>query len=156
MKLIDTKDHHGAKGILHSGGQLDKWAEDIFDTASVSFGRRNLATLHAHIDNALALGGWSAEAPLHSEYQLTVRSLKLRTAFHLQAGGNASRLAYDLLKLQYLYSAGKIDAAIYGLPVRTCARELGQNLASFDRAAGELDLFEQIITCPIFLIGYSN
>jgi len=156
MRVVEVKDYRNAIAVLNAGSGTADWARGIFDASDVDFGRRRVADLHARINDSLVSCGWSGEVQLHSDYQLTIRSLRERFAFHVQITGNASRLAYDLLKLQYLNSISRIDAAVYALPTTECARQIGQNLASYDRAARELDLFATIITCPIMLIGYSN
>lgn len=156
MRVAEVKDHRNAVAVLNARSETAEWARTIFDAPEVDFARRRVADLHAHINDSLVSCGWSGEVQLHPGYQLTIRSLRERFAFHVQITGNASRLAYDLLKLQYLSSINRIEAAIYALPTTECAREIGENLASYDRAARELDLFATIITCPIMLIGYSN
>src|SRR4051794_2086233 len=118
LRLVDMKNHHGAEAVLRDAGNVDLWAKRLFTADGVRFGRRRLEALRDHISTGLAGAGWSSEVQLHPEYQLTIRSCRNRLAFHVQISGNASRLAYDLLKLQYLRSIGRIDAAIYGLPIR--------------------------------------
>ncbi len=59
----------------------------------------------------------------------------------------------DLLKLQLLFSRKKIAGAILLLYSKVSARELGENLAHFDRLTRELELFKEIITVPALVFG---
>ncbi len=67
--------------------------------------------------------------------------------------GNMSRFYADLLKLEYLFKDRKAIAAVYIIPTKRRAREMGSNLAHFERFVEELDLFKDIITVPTLVIG---
>jgi hypothetical protein len=64
-----------------------------------------------------------------------------------------SRFYADLLKLQYLFQKGVISKAIYLLPSKHNAKIIGGNVAHYERMTKELQLFNDIITLPIYIIG---
>ena len=66
---------------------------------------------------------------------------------------NKARSAVDLLKIQHLYSTGKIRQAIYIVLSGEAARKVASNLANAETLKRELEVFKKIITCPILLIG---
>jgi hypothetical protein len=55
--------------------------------------------------------------------------------------------------LQYLYKQGRINSAIYILPTKHLASNIGSNLANFERLTTELKLFHEVITLPMLVIG---
>ena len=61
---------------------------------------------------------------------------------------------YDLLKLQYLFSRNKIEAAALAVPTKSGALSLGSNIANYDRLCGELQLYDRIITLPILVVAF--
>jgi hypothetical protein len=65
-----------------------------------------------------------------------------------------SRVFYDLLKLQYLFTKNKIEAAALAVPTKSGAQLLGSNIANFERLCGELQLYDRIITLPILVIAF--
>ena len=74
-------------------------------------------------------------------------------AFQLQTG-NISRYAYDLLKLQHLYSKHEIESAILAVPTKTAASKIGSNIANVERIWNEINIFDRFITLPIMLIAF--
>lgn len=65
-----------------------------------------------------------------------------------------SRAPYDLLKLKYLYTAKRIEAAALALPTKAGAQALGSNIAHADRVSAELKLFSRIVSIPILLVAF--
>jgi hypothetical protein len=143
--------HKGAEEeVLNRDG---KWLLSLYNTKDVNVEPRGGALIREYTRQQLLLKGWSGEVTINNEYDLTVFSKKDDLAFQIQTG-NASRAPYDLLKLQYLYAERSIAAAVLALPTKAAAKVLGDNIASFDRVHGELDLFDRIITVPILLLGF--
>ena len=70
--------------------------------------------------------------------------------------GNVGRIYADLLKLQTLYTRGNITAGIILIPQIKTAKELGSNMASYERLIRELPIFSQVITMPIVVIGFDG
>lgn len=116
------------------------------------FRRRRSKQLRTRILRCLASLGWSGEVRLSPDAAITVTSMQQQVALCLQTG-NMSRFYADMLKLQYLYTTGKACGAIYIIPTKLSAREMGDNLAHFDRFVKELTLFANIITVPVVVIG---
>jgi hypothetical protein len=96
--------------------------------------------------------GWSAEVRLHPQRRISLTSVKERVGLCLQTG-NMARFYADLLKLQLQFAGGKIDSAVYILPTKDAARQIGSNIANFERFTAELRIFEPVITIPILVIG---
>ncbi len=67
--------------------------------------------------------------------------------------GNMSRLYADLLKLQYCYLRRGMRGAIFLVMKRRTAVRLGKNLAQYERLVSELDLFREIVTLPLLVLG---
>jgi ABC-type siderophore export system fused ATPase/permease subunit len=68
--------------------------------------------------------------------------------------GNMARFYADLLKLQLLFSKGRIRQAVYILPTRRSARVIGENMAQFERLVDELEIFAEVISVPMLVIGF--
>jgi hypothetical protein len=100
----------------------------------------------------LATLGWSSKVKLSYHSQISITATNGEFALCLQTG-NMSRFYADLLKLQYLYQKGAVRSAIYILPMKQGAQRMGSNLAHFERFTAELDLFKEVISVPIFVIG---
>ena len=96
--------------------------------------------------------GWSAKVRLHQISQISITAIKGDTGLCLQTG-NVSRVYADLLKLQYLFLHKVILSSVYILPSKTLADEVGSNAANFERMKKELELFYEIVTIPILMIG---
>ena len=70
--------------------------------------------------------------------------------------GNVARTYADMLKLQALYTDGKINAGVLVLPVKECADTFGKNVANFERFLRELlYVFSKVITVPLLVVGFS-
>lgn len=127
----------------------------ILHRCKVEMKKYSIADFKNYLLPAIKRGGWSDEFYLDRNSKITISSIKGKTGLCIQTG-NAARLYADLLKLQTLYARGTITAGIIILPVGTCARSLGTNLASYERAVRELDIFKQVITTPLVVIGFDN
>lgn len=117
-----------------------------------SFRLNSAAELREKISIILRGQGWSEDVRLAVESKISITAMHGSTALCLQTG-NMGRFYADLLKLQYLFANGKATAAIYIIPTKRCAKEIGSNVANFERLVEELILFESIITIPILVIG---
>ena len=99
--------------------------------------------------------GWSGEYRLDSDSKITISSYMQGVGLCFQTG-NAGRVYADLLKLQTLYVKGNITAGIILIPTALTAKELGSNMANYERLVRELPLFSQVITMPIVVIGFDG
>lgn len=118
--------------------------------------RRNSSReLRSAILDRLRRSGWSDTVRLRARRGLTITSMSGQTGLCLQTG-NMARFYADLIKLQAQFAEGKITSAIYILPKRGAARLLGSNIANYERFTAELEMFQEVITVPIFVIGFEQ
>ncbi len=152
MKHAWVYDHHNAKAEWEKR-ELYEWLTDIFAVPKIALKAKCTPSIRAHVDKEFENEGWALDVKVDQEFNLTVSALKDDMAFQLQTG-NMSRAPYDLLKLQYLFHANKIECAALALPTKVAASKIGSNLANADRVANELKLFDRVITVPIMLIAF--
>ncbi|HLI94464.1 MAG TPA: BglII/BstYI family type II restriction endonuclease [Candidatus Baltobacteraceae bacterium] len=143
-------DHHGGAAMLNRG--CVESAKTVIAGLTLSKRDRTTAKVRARILDGLHHAGWSDETKLDPGSAMTVTSVKNSVGLCLQTG-NMGRIYADLLKLQLLFSRKKIVGAVIILYSRITARELGQNLANFDRLTKELEIFREIITVPAIVFG---
>lgn len=152
MQFAESYSHHNGKDQW-SVRELDEWLTDVFAIPNLAIGPGCTVGVRDHVKVELAKEGWAYDVKIDQNYDLTVFGTKSDLAFHLQTG-NISRAAYDLLKLQHLWQAQRIQAAALALPTKQAANKIGSNIANFERVMSELDLFDRTITVPIYLIGF--
>jgi hypothetical protein len=149
------------EGYSHRNGnvewekrELDEWITDVFNAPSIKFEAHATSAIRDHIRGELTAQGWSDEVPIAPTLgAVTIFSQKDDLAVQIQTG-NVSRVFYDLLKLQYLFTKNKIEAAALAVPTKSGAQLLGSNIANFERLCGELQLYDRIITLPILVIAF--
>jgi hypothetical protein len=152
MKLAFTDEHH--KGdVIWADRDLFEWVTDVFEAPGISIRPKCTTVIRQHVADEFQKEGWALDVRIDQEVGLTVFAIKDDLAFQLQTG-NMSRAPYDLLKLQYLYTSGKIEGAALALPTKACASKIGDNIANFERVAKELEVFDRVITVPILLIAF--
>jgi hypothetical protein len=105
----------------------------------------------ALIERSFSADGWASRVPVLGS-NLTISFLRQRTAVCLQLG-NVARTYADLLKLQALFAAGRIEDSVIVVPDENLSRDLGSNHASFDRLEREFELFSEVINVPALLVG---
>jgi hypothetical protein len=132
---------------------LRDWITDVFEAPAIRLRPGVTNDIRSHVRTEFEKEGWALNIKIDPDYDLTVFALRDDLAVHLQTG-NMSRAPYDLLKLQYLFSAKKIEAAALALPTKAGAQALGSNIAHADRVSSELKLFSRIITIPILLVAF--
>ncbi|AEG58669.1 BglII/BstYI family type II restriction endonuclease [Desulforamulus ruminis] len=99
--------------------------------------------------------GWPKDILLDDQSKITITSKLNEVGLCVQLG-NVSRVYYDLLKLQALFTKGFISSGIIVVPILQAAKALGSNLASYERLVKELNIFNQVITMPLVVIGFSE
>ena len=67
--------------------------------------------------------------------------------------GNVARYYTDIMKLEKAYKEGEIKYGIYILPTKDRAKDIGSNIANFEKARDELREFRNIIEVPLVLYG---
>lgn len=152
MKLDATYSHHNGVDIWQER-DLYEWATDIFEAPKIKVGEVSTTVIRDHVKGELGNRGWAFNVRIDAEVDLTVFARKDDLAFQLQTG-NISRYAYDLLKLQHLYSKREIEGAILAVPTKEGAMKIGSNVAYAERIWNELNIFDRFITLPIMLIAF--
>jgi hypothetical protein len=132
---------------------LSDWLTDLFEAPSIQIEARCTGHIRTHIREELTNAGWAFSPRIEPNYDLTVTGMYRDLAFQVQTG-NISRAVYDLMKLQYLYTQKKIEAAALAVPTKAAADIIGSNIANADRVWSELQLFDRIITVPMLLISF--
>jgi hypothetical protein len=152
MKYLEAYNHHNGETEWVKR-ELFEWLTDVFVAPSIDVAQGSTALIRSHIRTQFDNEGWSGEVRIDSNFDLTVFSMKDDLAFQVQTG-NISRAMYDLLKIQYLYSAEKIEACALAVPSALAAQKLGSNIANFTRVMNELILFDRVISVPLLLISF--
>lgn len=152
MRLAWQFDHHNGAAEWDRR-RLRDWLADVFDQPSLRMRSGVTQDIRQHIRTEFEKEGWAINVKIHQDYDLSVFALKDDLAVQLQTG-NMSRAPYDLLKLQYLYTAHRVEAVALAVPTKTAAEALGSNIAHADRISSELLLFSRIITVPTLLVGF--
>lgn len=103
----------------------------------------------------LSRAGWSDNVRIDNRSKMSITSIYGDTGLCIQTG-NISRYYADILKLETLHRNQAIQGAVYILPLKEWAKELGSNRASFERMVEELQIFEATITIPMMVFGISG
>lgn len=117
--------------------------------------KRTVASIKESVRERLEKEGWTGEYRLDSSSRITISSYLKGIGMCFQIG-NVGRIYADLLKLQTLYTRGNITAGIILIPQIKTAKELGSNMANYERLIRELPIFSQVITMPIVVIGFDG
>jgi hypothetical protein len=152
LKVEHCYDHQHAVAAWKARDRYE-WILGVFDAPNIRIREGCTTEVRAHVRRELEQEGWATNVKIDTDLGLSVFGQSEDLAFHLQTG-NISRAAYDLLKLQYLYQARKIQAAVLAVPTKESALSMGSNLANADRITTELQLFDRIITVPILVIAF--
>ena len=152
MKLSYVHDHHHAVAEWERR-DLYEWMTDIFEVPQLQLRKKCTPDIRRHVAAEFEKEGWALDVKLDQDLGLTVFAMRDDLAFQLQTG-NMSRAPYDLLKLQYLYTAQRIGCAALAVPTKEGANAIGDNIANAERIANELRLFSRVISVPIMLIAF--
>jgi hypothetical protein len=152
MKVEHVYDHHN--GVAQwEARELQDWLTDVFEVPAIKVCAGCTFEIREHARKEFEKEGWALNVKIDQDLGLSIFAMKEGLACHLQTG-NISRAAYDLLKLQYLYQSGRIEAAALVLPTRLAASELGSNIANAERITKELGLFDRVITVPVIVVAF--
>ena len=144
---------------LHNGDaewekrELYEWVTDLFEAPKIPIGPGCTSGIRRHLQEELTSNGWAHSVRIDPNFDLTVTGRYRDLAFQIQTG-NISRAMYDLLKLQFLYVQGKIEAAALAVPTKAASDLINSNLANVERVWNEVQLFDRIITFPLLVIGF--
>ncbi len=142
---------HQSKGTDWKGNDISEIIRAIEDL-DISIESGCSKRLRACILRLLQLQGWSSKVKLSHASEISITAIKEDIGLCLQTG-NMSRFYADLLKVQYLFQKGTISAALYILPTKHNSKIMGSNLANYERLTHEIELFCNIITIPMLIIG---
>lgn len=117
--------------------------------------KNSVANIKEAIRERMEKDGWTGEYRLDATSKITISSYMKGIGLCFQTG-NVGRIYADLLKLQTLYTKGNITAGIILIPQNQTAKELGSNMANYERLIRELPIFSQVITMPIVVIGFDG
>lgn len=117
--------------------------------------KKIVSSIKDAVRERLGKDGWTGEYRLDSTSRITISSYLKGIGLCFQTG-NVGRIYADLLKLQTLYTKGNITAGIILIPQIKTAKELGSNMANYERLIRELPIFSQVITMPIVVIGFDG
>lgn len=149
MKLAYVRSHHYGEEEWKKRELFD-WVCGICNNNNISI--KATKRVHEHFRECLTLSGWPGPVKIAVESNATVFSLKSDLLFQIQLG-NISRCAYDLLKIQYMYQSGKINAAALVVPTNSAAKQLSTNITDSHRVWNELKIFNRVLTIPLLLLA---
>ena len=113
---------------------------DIIDEYTPVIERNSVTKIKTDITDALLLRGWSKEFRLDPTSRITVSSYLRGIGLCFQTG-NYGRVYADLLKLQTLFTKGKISAGIILVPEKDLALRLGSNMANYEHFREKVEDF---------------
>lgn len=128
---------------------------NVVASVEAELSKNSVTIIKKEIKQKLEQIGWLGEYRLDPVSKITITSFYDGIGLCLQTG-NVSRIYADLLKLQTLYTKGKITAAIIITPEFGTAKELGYNMANSDRLIRELPIFNQVITMPMVIVAFDG
>lgn len=136
--------------------------QDILEKTSAIFAnyenkvqKGNVSIVKPDLKGKLMLEGWSDEYRLDVDSKITITSFQQNIGLCFQTG-NVGRVYADLLKLQTLFVKGNIVAGVLIVPRKSMGKIFGSNCASYERLVKELPIFEQVITMPLVVIGFTE
>jgi hypothetical protein len=152
MRYVEAYSHHNGETEWQKR-ELFEWLTDVFEQPSLEVNKGSSTLIRTHIREQFDQEGWSGEVRIDPNFDLTIFSIKDDLAFQVQTG-NISRALYDLMKLQYLFVAKKIEAGALAVPSSIGATRMGSNIANFNRIMNELNLFNRVISVPLLLVSF--
>lgn len=129
--------------------------EKIVQEFNPVLSKNSVAIIKETVKDRMEKDGWTGEYRLDATSKITISSYMKGIGLCFQTG-NVGRIYADLLKLQTLYTKGNITAGIILIPQNQTAKELGSNMANYERLIRELPIFSQVITMPIVVIGFDG
>ena len=121
-----------------------------FEQIDSTVSRYEISAIRARFIEDLLSKGWLI---LARGSNISITSKKQDVGMCIQTG-NVSRMYADLMKLQALYLRESIKAGILIVATTECAKHYTSNAATYERLIRELDIFGQVITVPLVIIGF--
>lgn len=150
MRIL-THSHNNGAEIIPS--LLIDEISDAFKRIDSAVSRYEISDIRARIIEYLLSKGWSDKLVLARGSNISITSKKCDIGMCMQTG-NVSRMYADLMKLQALYLRNSINAGILIVSTTDCAKHYTSNAATYERLMRELDIFSQVITIPLVIIGF--
>ena len=152
MKFNAVYSLHNGVEVWEDRG-LYEWITDVFEAPKVKIRAGSTKDIREHVKHELSSEGWAFNVRIDPESDLKMFAKKSDLAIQLQTG-NISRYAYDLLKIEYLYSKREIEGAALAVPTKESAGVLGSNVVNGERVWNELTIFDRVITVPLMVITF--
>lgn len=152
MRVGAVASHRQAREILDSL-KRDKAVLLALNAPSVSIGRRATNAIKTHVEGQLKADGWASPVVVSDDVDLTLNLTKDKVLVQVQMG-NIARAFYDLMKMQAMHHQDRAVCAVLVVPMAAAARQMGSNLAQFERVTKELQgVFFHQITIPVLVVG---
>ena len=145
--------HLGGEHIVPAPLQLE--IEKAITAISVRPTKGSAAKIRKAFIQSIAVAGWSGEAPVSKESNITVTSTKDDVGLCLQTG-NISRIYADLLKLQTMYLNSAIKSAVIIIPSHPMAKKLGSNIVNAKRLEREIAIFRLAYSAPTLIYSLES
>ncbi len=152
---MKTKIYEHRSGLKVVPNNIVSDVEKIIWDINPTLTKKSVAGIKEAVREKLEKEGWTGEYRLDATSRITISSYLKGIGLCFQTG-NVGRIYADLLKLQTLYTKGNITAGIILIPQIKTAKELGSNMANYERLIRELPIFSQVITMPIVVIGFDG
>lgn len=131
---------------------LRKTVADAIAGITVKAGPRAAPRIREQLLSHLKASGWSSEACVSADSDMTITSTKDDVGLCMQTG-NMSRMYADLMKLQAMYLDNLIKGAIIVVPSQDMAKLLGDNIAQAKRLERELAIFKKAYHVPTLVFA---
>jgi len=154
MRLIDMYESAGGRVRISELGQLEAISSAL-DAPEIKVSRGSAPKIKAHIEEKLASLGWATNVRIEVDKGPALNAFHFTgVALQVQAG-NIARAFYDLLKLEAVVQMKKASLGVLIVPTNAAAKQLGDNLANFERITSEHRLlFADIIRMPLIVMGF--
>jgi len=118
-------------------------------------GLHSVQGIRAVMRDRLTVLGWSDRVRIKSSCGITISAMNRGIGLCVQTG-NMARFYADLMKLQLVFADGLANGALYVIPTKKAAQELGSNMVNYERVVAETRLFAKIITVPLLVLGFED
>lgn len=150
---IEVKNHRNGVEVVPD--KMVKEIKEIFSAIHTSVEKYVISDIRKELITGLQIKGWSDKIYLDRKSKISITGEQDDIGLCIQTG-NVSRVYADLLKLQTLFVQGEIKAGIIIVPTSECGKQYASNTASMERLMRELNIFNQVITMPLVVIGFSE
>lgn len=150
---ILIRSHRNGEDIV--SGALISDIRNAFSKIEKRVERYEISDIRRDVLADLQVKGWSDKLLLSRGSNISITAKKDDVGLCMQTG-NVSRVYADLMKLQTLFVNGRIKAGIIIVATTDCARLYTCNAATYERLVRELDIFSQVITMPLVIVGFYN